>query len=72
MSLIELKNYIIKNKRATLPQLATVFKEDRDLIEDMLSILIQKRIICCRALKPACGKACQQCDIANMTLYEMV
>lgn len=72
MSLIELSQYFEKNKSATLDQLQSIFKEDRELLIEMLELLVKKNKICCRTLKPACGKTCLQCDLAKATLYETI
>lgn len=72
MSLIELKNYIEQQQRVNLPQLMIAFDENREVLEDMLKILIKKNKICCKTMKPACGKSCQQCDIGSVTFYEPI
>jgi endonuclease III len=70
MSLIELHQFFQNNKSATLAQLHATFKVEKDVLKDMLDLLIQKNKICCKPLKPACGESCLQCDTSTVTLYE--
>lgn len=70
MSLIELMQYFGENKKATLAQLESIFNEDREILKDMLEMLVRKNKICCKTLKPACGKTCLQCDVSSVMLYE--
>ncbi len=72
MSLIELNQFFEKNKSATLSQLQLKFNVDREILKDMLELLVRKNKICCKTLKPACGKTCLNCDTAKMMFYEIV
>lgn len=69
MSLIELHQFFEKNKSATLAQLYAAFDTDREVLNEMLECLVRKNKICCKTLKPACGKTCFNCDISTLTLY---
>jgi hypothetical protein len=72
MSLIELNQFFEKNQSATLAQLHAKFNVDREILKEMLEFLVRKNKICCKTLKPACGKTCLNCDVSAVTLYVAV
>jgi hypothetical protein len=53
-----------------LAQLHATFNVDREILKEMLEFLVRKNKICCKTLKPACGKTCLNCDVSTVTLYE--
>jgi len=73
--LLELKQYIQKNKLVTLARLVQHFKRSPDLIETMLNMLLKKGcIVCLNPSKDCQGgcKTCSQCLLPTMQLYQWV
>ncbi|MCD6055862.1 MAG: FeoC like transcriptional regulator [Gammaproteobacteria bacterium] len=71
LSLLTLKNYLQKQQRVSLQQLALQFKEDSALIEGMLSHFIRKgQLRECRCEITACKRCPLQCRKQTVISFE--
>ena len=72
MSLVEIKNHMVKVRMATLGSLCQCFAADPDTMRCMLRHWIQKGKIRQCMKKPACGSKCFKCPSAFTELYEWI
>ena len=72
MSLLEIKQYMMQVKMATLGSLCGFFKVDADTMRCLLSHWIQKGKIRSCTKTPACGTKCAKCPSAVTELYEWI
>lgn len=72
MSLIELKQYLMKVRMATLTNLCAMFKTDPENIRCLLQHWIRKGKVRQCLKKPACGTQCFQCPANSTEMYEWV
>ncbi len=73
MSLIAIKEYLMKVKVASLSTLCSQFNETNpSLLRDMLRCWVQKGKIRCFSKTPYCGGKCMKCDVAITEIYEWV
>ena len=71
MILSEIKQYLMKHKRATLGDLAIHFDTDPDAMRGMLEQWIRKGRVSKSDLKADCNKTCCKCsDDSTMEIYE--
>lgn len=72
MGLLELKNYLMRVKLASLSSLSAYFNCEADLLRHMLEHWIRKGCVrkCLRT--PACGTQCGQCSEFATEIYEWV
>lgn len=72
MNLLEIKNYLMRVKIASLSSLCTYFNCDSDLLRGMLSHWIRKGCVR-QCLKTAnCGTKCVKCSPSVTEIYEWV
>ncbi len=71
MILSELKSYLIKNKRASLIDMAHHFDVAPDAMKGMLVHWIRKGKVI-RLEGSSCQKGCCQCDPSHLEIYEWV
>lgn len=72
MSLLEIKNYLMRVKMASLTSLSAYFNCDADVLRNMLNHWVNKGCVRKCSNKPACGKTCGQCTVAAVEIYEWV
>lgn len=72
MNLLEIKNYLMRVKMASLSSLSTYFNCDSDLLRNMLAHWIRKGCVR-QCLKTSnCGTKCVQCSPSSIEIYEWV
>ncbi len=72
MSLLEIKNYLMRVKMASLASLCTYFNCDSDILRNMLNHWIKKGCVR-RCMKTSnCGTKCMNCNVAATEIYEWV
>lgn len=73
MNLLEIKNYLMRVKIASLSHLCSYFSCDSEVLRGMLSHWIRKGCIRQCVNKSACATKCAtQCAAVKMELYEWV
>ncbi len=72
MSLIDIKNYFMQVKIASLANICTYFNSDSDVLRAMLSHWIRKGKIRKFAKTNACGSQCAKCSPSQVEIYEWV
>lgn len=72
LSLVNLKQYIQKNKSCSLKQLSQFLQEEEIQIQMLIQHLIKKGLVCERRLTSKCGSQCQRCEFSVTVLYEWV
>ncbi len=60
--LFALRDYIAKEKRVSLKQLARAFKVDVAALEPMLAVWVQRREIVKEVIQNACKSSCLMCS----------
>lgn len=70
MSLLDIKNHMMKVKMASLSSICQLFKIEPDLLRHMLEHWVRKGKIRKCMKKPACGTKCMQCSPLVTELYE--
>ncbi|MEO8402429.1 MAG: FeoC-like transcriptional regulator [Gammaproteobacteria bacterium] len=70
MNLIEIKNYLMRVRIASLSSLCVYFNCDSDLLRCMLSHWTKKGCVRKFAKSEACGGACVKCGPQMMEIYE--
>lgn len=72
MNLLEIKNYLMRVKIASLSSLCTYFNCDSELLRNMLGHWVRKG--CVRQCKKTanCGSKCVQCSPLLTEIYEWV
>lgn len=72
MSLIEIKNYLMQVKIASMTKLTAHFNCDADVLRNMLGHWLRKGCVR-RCVQPlACGKTCMKCERPALEIYEWV
>ena len=66
MSIINLKNHLQQVRMASLMGLSQLFKMDPENLRHMLELLLRKGCIKKLMKTPACGKTCNQCQVARL------
>jgi len=72
MSLLDIKQYMMKVKAASLGNLCTVFKTDPETIRCLLSHWMRKGCVRQCTREPACGTKCFKCPVQVTEVYEWV
>ncbi|MHB1948396.1 MAG: FeoC-like transcriptional regulator [Gammaproteobacteria bacterium] len=72
MNLLEIKNYLMRVKMASLTSLTAYFNCDSQLLQQMLSHWVRKGCVRKCVAKPACGTQCLQCKVPATEVYEWV
>lgn len=72
MGLIEIKQYLMQIKVASLAHLCQYFNCESDLLRSMLCHWERKGCVRKFAKTPACGGQCHKCDVAVTEIYEWV
>jgi hypothetical protein len=70
MTPIQIKQYLIDRKIATLQDIAIHFRKETDTITPMLDIWVRKGKVKKNAGDPGCGIGCCKCDPATLETYE--
>lgn len=72
MSLLEIKQYLMQVKIASLATIRSHFNCDSELLRQMLSHWIRKGCVRQCLKTPSCGTKCQQCSPMVTEIYEWV
>jgi len=73
MSLLAIKEHLVKIKLASLSNLSAHFNQiSPDLLRDMLSHWMRKGKVRCFKKTPFCGGKCNKCDVTLTEIYEWV
>jgi hypothetical protein len=72
MSLVEIKQHLMKVKMASLASLCAYFKTDSDLLRQMLGHWIRKGCVRQCMKTAACGRTCMKCSVPAVEIYEWV
>lgn len=72
MSLIEIKQHLMKVRIATLTSLCALFNTNADNIRCLLQHWIRKGKVRQCLKKPACGTRCFKCPTSSSEMYEWV
>jgi putative ferrous iron transport protein C len=72
MNLLEIKNYVMQVKVASLSHLSAYFKCDAELLRNMLCHWTRKGCIRKTTKTPECGKSCGKCVPTVTEIYEWV
>jgi putative ferrous iron transport protein C len=72
MNLLEIKQYMLRVRVATLGHLCSVFHTDPETLRSMLSHWMRKGNIRQCLKTPACGSKCFKCPAMNTEQYEWV
>ena len=72
MSLVEIKQYLMQVKIASLSHLCAYFKCDSELMRGMIGHWLKKGCIRQFSKTPACGKSCMQCTPSLVEIYEWI
>lgn len=72
MILPEIKQYLMKHRRAALRDLSIHFDADPDSMRDMLNQWIRKGKVRKFTDETQCGEACCKCDSLAVEIYEWV
>lgn len=72
MTLIEIKQYMMRVRVATLGSLCGMFQADADTVRCMLSHWMRKGKIRQCMKTPSCGSQCFKCPVSTTEMYEWV
>jgi hypothetical protein len=72
MSLVAIKQYMVKVRMASLTSLCQLFNAEPDTMRCLLNHWMQKGKIRQCLKKPACGSQCFKCPTASSELYEWI
>lgn len=72
MNLLEIKNYLMRVKIASLASLCTYFNCDSQLLRNMLGHWVRKGCVRQCLKTSACGTRCTQCPTAATEIYEWI
>lgn len=72
MSLLEIKQYLMKVKMTSLSSLCVYFNADADLTRQMLGHWVRKGCVRQCQKTPACGSSCGKCSPLVTEIYEWV
>lgn len=70
MSLIDIKNYLMRVKMSSLSSLCSYLNADPDLLRQMLMHWVRKGRVRKFTKTPACGRACTNCKPDTTEIYE--
>lgn len=72
MNLLDIKNYLMQVKIASLAHLSAYFKCDSELLRNMLCHWTRKGCIRKMTKTPNCGGKCNKCNPVTIEIYEWV
>lgn len=72
MNLLEIRNYVMQVKIASLTHLCRYFNCDSELLRNMLCHWTRKGCIRKTTQTPACGETCGKCSPVMTEIYEWV
>jgi len=72
MSLLAIKQYLMKVKIASLATLSLYFNADPDTLRHMLKHWVRKGCVRQCMKTPACGTSCGKCSLLVTEIYEWV
>lgn len=72
MSLLELKQYLMKVKIASLSNMALCFNREPETLRHMLQHWVKKGCVRQCLKTPACGTSCGKCSPFMTEIYEWV
>jgi hypothetical protein len=72
MSLLDIKQYMMRVRLASLSSLCSLFNQDADTLRCMLRHWINKGKVRQCMKQPACGSKCFKCAPSTIELYEWV
>lgn len=72
MSLLDIKQHMIKVRVASLGSLCAVFRQDADTMRCLLNHFLKKGCLRQCSKKPACGSQCFKCPVSATEMYEWV
>jgi putative ferrous iron transport protein C len=72
MTLLDIKNHMVRVKVASLANLCALFKTEPETLRCMLTHWIKKGKIRQCIKQPACGSRCFKCPTAATEIYEWV
>ena len=72
MSLLDIKNYMMKVRMASLSSLCVYFNSEASVLRDMLAHWVRKGKMRQCMKTPRCGVKCGQCSVASTEIYEWV
>lgn len=72
MSLLELKQHLMKVRIASLSSISVYFNAEPDTLRQMLSHWVRKGSVRQCVKNPACGSSCGKCSPLLTEIYEWV
>jgi len=72
MSLLEIKNYLMQVKIASLAKLCAHFNCESELLRNMMMHWTRKGCIRKFTQEPGCGKTCMKCVPQTVEIYEWI
>lgn len=72
MSLLDIKNYLMQVKMASLSSLCVYFHCDQEVLRGMLAHWVRKGCVRQCLKTAACGTQCTQCPVSATEIYEWV
>lgn len=72
MNLLEIKNYLMRVKMASLSSLCLYFNCDSEVLRGMLGHWIRKGCVRCCQKTAKCGSQCVQCSPLLTEIYEWI
>lgn len=72
MILIDVKNYLVEKKSATLVQIANYFQQRPEVVRDMLLHWQRKGKVQLATKPSGCGSRCLQCGPTIAEVYKIV
>ena len=72
MGLLDIKNYMMKVRMASLSSLCIYFNSEANVLRDMLAHWVRKGHMRQCMKTPKCGVKCGQCSVPQTEIYEWV
>jgi hypothetical protein len=72
MGLLDIKNYMMKVRMASLSSLCIYFNSEANVLRDMLAHWVRKGNLRQCMKTPKCGVKCGQCSVPQTEIYEWV
>ena len=72
MSLLDIKQHLMKVRIASLSSISVYFNTERDTLRHMLSHWVRKGCVRQCLKTPACGSSCGKCSPLLTEIYEWV
>lgn len=72
MSLIEIKQYLMQVKMASLSSLCAYFNCEADLLRSMLTHWIRKGVVCRFTPESSACRSCMKCTPKTLEVYQWV